>query len=219
MINTVIFDYGNTLCEVGSLAASLPAVFAHPRALEIGQHIEQRIVDLYQPNQVDQPQWEQIWQDAFARHDAPFSRELGIQHLQHFCASGRLYDYTLPVLNALKQRGITTILLSNATGPADVFTQDLQQRGLDKYFDGIIWSSACGYRKPSVQAFDYALNAVGSPCKSAVLMVGDNETADIEGAQRYGVRSVRVCDNLPADSVADFIFTREEFGAALLLLK
>ncbi|WP_461535324.1 hypothetical protein [Spongorhabdus nitratireducens] len=44
MTCTVIFDDGNTLCEVGSLATSLPAVFDHPRAPEIGQYIEQSIV-------------------------------------------------------------------------------------------------------------------------------------------------------------------------------
>ncbi|HFG1885930.1 TPA: hypothetical protein ACGF2I_003518 [Vibrio cholerae] len=55
MYDTVIFDYGNTLCEMGNLSNSLKVVLESKCAEQIGHSIERSIKELYSPNQVEQP--------------------------------------------------------------------------------------------------------------------------------------------------------------------
>ncbi len=79
-------------------------------------------------------------------------------------------------------------LISNAGDDQDV--QQLARRfGIAKYFDFILTSAACSYRKPHRRIFEIALsNWYFLP--SEAVMVGDNLDADVRGAQSVGLFTV-----------------------------
>ena len=88
----------------------------------------------------------------------------------------------------LEADGYRMGLISNAGDDQDV--QQLARRfGIAQYFDFILTSAACSYRKPHRRIFELALsNWYFLP--SEAVMVGDNLDADIRGAQSVGLFAV-----------------------------
>jgi len=128
MVDTIIFDYGNTLCKMGSLTESLKAVLHSKQADDIGYSIERSIKDLYIPTQRDQPNWLDVWESAFSQHNQVFKKSIGMKHLNHFVDSGNLFDYTHPLLNKLYEQGskITRSIASNTLMVGDSEIADIQ---------------------------------------------------------------------------------------------
>ncbi|HSB02806.1 MAG TPA: HAD family hydrolase [Anaerolineales bacterium] len=95
---------------------------------------------------------------------------------------------TLPTLKKLEQDGYRLGLVSNAGDDQDV--QQLVRRfDISQYFDFIVTSAACSYRKPHPRIFELALsNWYFLP--SEAVMVGDNLDADIRGAKSAGLYAV-----------------------------
>ena len=217
MYDTVIFDYGNTLCKMGSLTDSLQDVYDSRNARQIGELIELYIRRLYVPDQISQPDWQGVWRLAFISHGEQFGTELGLRHLERFVSEGRLYPYAVPLLQALQAQGTKLVLLSNVTGNTDIFQRDLESKGLAQYFDRVIWSSEIGYRKPSFQAFQIALNSVGAH-PGLTLMVGDNEVADMQGAKAMGMATMLVSDQHTMSQFADHIVVRSNITDEILRL-
>jgi putative hydrolase of the HAD superfamily len=99
-----------------------------------------------------------------------------------------LENDTLSTLQKLEQDGYRMGLISNAGDDQDV--QQLARRfDIARYFDFILTSAACSYRKPHRRIFELALsNWYFLP--SEAVMVGDNLDADIRGAQSVGLLAV-----------------------------
>jgi putative hydrolase of the HAD superfamily len=95
---------------------------------------------------------------------------------------------TLLTLKKLEADGYRMGLISNAGDDEDV--QQLARRfGISQYFDFILTSAACSYRKPHQRIFEMALsNWYFLP--SEAVMVGDNLDADIRGAQSAGLYAI-----------------------------
>jgi FMN phosphatase YigB (HAD superfamily) len=70
----------------------------------------------------------------------------------------------------------------------------LDAAGLTDLFDVVVSSSVAGASKPDPRIFHYALERVSGRAADAV-MVGDNPTRDIAGAQQAGLRGVWVDRN------------------------
>lgn len=99
-----------------------------------------------------------------------------------------LEEDTLPTLKKLEEDGYRLGLISNAGDDQDV--QQLAHRfGIDQYFDFILTSAACSYRKPHPRIFELALSSWYFLPSEAV-MVGDNLDADIRGAQNVGLYAI-----------------------------
>ena len=96
-----------------------------------------------------------------------------------------LEEDTLPTLQKLEEDGYRMGIISNAGDDQDV--QQLARRfGITRYFDFILTSAACSYRKPHRRIFELALsNWYFLP--SEAVMVGDNLDADVRGAQSVGL--------------------------------
>lgn len=94
----------------------------------------------------------------------------------------------LPTLQKLEMDGYRMGLISNAGDDQDV--QQLARRfGIARYFDFILTSAACSYRKPHRRIFELALsNWYFLPAEA--VMVGDNLDADVRGAQSVGLFTV-----------------------------
>ncbi len=191
MITTIIFDYGNTLVYSASLATSLERLLENPKGKRIGQAIENEIQRLYQRDQVLQPDWRSIWQRCFAEHEMSFSEEIGMAHLREFCRAGITHPQSVPLLQELSDRGFRLGLLSNVTGPASLFQDDLRFRGMAQFFDEVVWSSAIGFRKPGAACFNHILSQLEADPKQT-LMIGDSELADVEGGQSVGLHTARI---------------------------
>jgi YjjG family noncanonical pyrimidine nucleotidase len=61
--------------------------------------------------------------------------------------------------------------------------------GINHFFENIITSQKCNFRKPEKGIFEYALNLTNSKINEA-LMIGDNLNTDILGAKNYGIDSI-----------------------------
>ncbi|QKJ85672.1 pyrimidine 5'-nucleotidase [Paramixta manurensis] len=62
----------------------------------------------------------------------------------------------------------------------------LARTGFLGYFDLLVISEQVGVAKPHPAIFDYALEQMGQPPRSRVLMVGDNPDSDILGGMQAG---------------------------------
>lgn len=99
-----------------------------------------------------------------------------------------LEEDATPTLQKLRVKGYNLGIISNAGDDEDV--QQLARRfGITEYFDFILTSASCSYRKPHPRIFELALSNWYCPPNEAV-MVGDNLDADIRGAQEVGIYGV-----------------------------
>jgi putative hydrolase of the HAD superfamily len=99
-----------------------------------------------------------------------------------------LEEDALPTLKKLEKNGYRMGLISNAGDDQDVH-QLVQRFGISPYFDFILTSAACSYRKPHPRIFELAIaNWYFLP--SETVMVGDNLDADIRGAKSAGLYAV-----------------------------
>lgn len=99
-----------------------------------------------------------------------------------------LEDDTVPTLKKLEQNGYRMGLISNAGDDQDVH-QLIRRFEIASYFDFILTSAACSYRKPHPRIFELAIaNWYFLP--SETVMVGDNLDADIRGAKSAGLYGV-----------------------------
>jgi HAD superfamily hydrolase (TIGR01509 family) len=124
--------------------------------------------------------------DALAQQIAEVHHECLVDASQ---PAGRAAD----VLEAFRDRDITTILISNwdYAPAADAM---LEATGLAHLLDHVVISEAVGLRKPHRRLFEIALEQSG--CKaSEALHVGDLARPDAWGAARLGFRTVWIDKN------------------------
>jgi putative hydrolase of the HAD superfamily len=96
-----------------------------------------------------------------------------------------------PLLNALRQRGIRTGLLSNTHWPRDWHERWLLRDGVLGLLDARVYTSDLEHTKPHPQAFRAVLGQLGVAPKDAVF-VGDRPVDDISGAKALGMRAVLI---------------------------
>ena len=112
---------------------------------------------------------------------------------------------TIPMLEKLHNSGFHIGLISNAGDDRDV-RQQVKNFGIEPYFDFILTSAACGYRKPHPYIFGLALNQWGY-LPDEVAMVGDRLDADMGGAKLLGIYTIwikrRTKNISPAPSLPD----------------
>ena len=96
-----------------------------------------------------------------------------------------------PVLQALKERGLRTGLLSNTHWPRELHERWLADAGLLDLLDVRLYTSGMTHMKPHPEAFRALLDAVGVQPSRAVF-VGDRLRDDVSGAQAVGMRTVHL---------------------------
>lgn len=99
-----------------------------------------------------------------------------------------LEEDALQTLKKLEKDGYRMGLISNAGDDQDVH-QLVRRFEISQYFDFILTSAACSYRKPHPRIFELAIaNWYFLP--SETVMVGDNLDADIRGAKSAGLYAI-----------------------------
>ena len=82
-----------------------------------------------------------------------------------------------------------------ADGLVQSFRNTMEGNGLDHIFTAWIISEAVGTEKPDRIMFERAMESLGltEADKSRVIMVGNNLSRDVLGANRFGIASVHLC--------------------------
>jgi putative hydrolase of the HAD superfamily len=123
--------------------------------------------------------------------DEAAARALGAAFLQPIFAVARPDPQAVPLLEALRGRGIKTAIVSNTPwgSPADAWRAELARHELLDKVDATVFCMDVGWRKPHRAPFDRALSLLDVAPADA-LFVGDDHRWDIVGAQNAGLRPV-----------------------------
>ena len=220
-VQAVLFDLGNTLTVSASLAESMEGIASSQLALELhlsseqlhglGLAVERCITSLYAGNRLQQPDWRGIWQEAARLSSIHLPQEsverLCRAHLAEYLRRCKVQSYSIPLLSGMFHDQIPLALVSNVTGPAEIFEADLSRKGLADFFQVVVWSSVAGVRKPAPEIFQIALDRLGIRAGKQVVMIGDHEQADILGGKQMGLTTVKVANghHKQETSAADYI--------------
>lgn len=98
----------------------------------------------------------------------------------------KVYPETRDVLSALRDAGMTLLVVSNWDSTLPRLLERLE---LSPFFDGVVVSAVVGSSKPSRAIFDEAVRLAGVPHAEA-LHVGDSLVDDYRGAQAAGLQAV-----------------------------
>lgn len=198
MIEVVLFDADDTLWDFhGAMRAALHAMLeelwiTYPgresasltvdRLIEIRNRVAQelsgRVMDLAV---VRLASFERALEEAGIDEEG-LAVELGASYFSHQAHFIRLFDDTLPTLDALADRRLAIVSNGNA---------NVARLGLEDRFEAVIRSVDVGVGKPDPAIVEAALTRMGVSAEQAVL-VGDSEEADVGAARAAGLRSVLV---------------------------
>jgi HAD superfamily hydrolase (TIGR01549 family) len=205
-IRAVLFDLGNTLMHgvepwqpveaqadqalVESLRRdgfALPDGFASQFRQRLSRYYREREQNLFETTYFSVLR-ELLNEQGYGTLQAPLIRS-ALDALYSVTQSNWTLDEdALLTLRVLESGGYRLGLVSNAGDDQDVRTL-ARNFGIDRFFDFILTSAGCSYRKPHPRIFEVALMHWGFPAVETA-MVGDTLEADVLGANRVGMFSI-----------------------------
>ena len=163
-----------------------------------------RLWDRYTKGFIKQEElrWKRVYLSLldFKVANEPLAKQMSQAYLEILPNKKHLFPYTIEILEYLKQKDYKMHLITN--GFESVQFKKIKNAGLQDYFIEVITSEASNSLKPQKEIFEYALkNANASVEKS--IMIGDNESADIQGGINIGmdtifVNHIQVVPTIPA---------------------
>ncbi|EKQ52235.1 MULTISPECIES: HAD family hydrolase [unclassified Clostridium] len=99
----------------------------------------------------------------------------------------RIYDDTILCLKSAIEKGYSNIILSNHVPELEELMKSL---GIRDYFIKVYSSAHVGYEKPNFKIYEKVLFDLNDA--ESITMIGDNYTADIQGAKRAGIEAILV---------------------------
>ncbi len=211
MINTVIFDLDGTLLDtLDDLAASVNhALRTHGMPERPTQDIR-RFLGNGIRNLMLQSTGGELSEEAFNEVFQTFRAH----YVDHCLDATRPYPGIMPLLDALKAKGVRMAIVSNKLQPA---VTELNERFFAGRIEQAVGESATVRRKPNPDAVLAALHNLGSH-KDEAIYVGDSEV-DLATANNAGLRCALVTwgfrdedflRTLPQASAATFIHDPKE---------
>jgi putative hydrolase of the HAD superfamily len=126
-------------------------------------------------------------------------QEAAVRHLDAWTPHITHDPDAVPVLTALRERGLRIGLLSNTHWPRSFHERFLERDGLAGLIDARVYTSELDWVKPHPAAFRAALDAIEVADPTRAVFVGDRPLDDIRGARQAGMRAVwRPNPNVPA---------------------
>jgi putative hydrolase of the HAD superfamily len=152
-----------------------------------------RLWDRYTKGYIKQEElrWKRIYLSLleYKIADEALSREMSVDYLDILPNKKNLFPYTIEILEYLKSKDYTMHLITN--GFQTVQFKKIKNSNIADYFTEVITSEASNSLKPNKEIFEYALNASNAKLETSI-MIGDNESADIQGAINAGMDSIFV---------------------------
>jgi putative hydrolase of the HAD superfamily len=108
------------------------------------------------------------------------------QNAARYAEQIEFIDGATRLLHFLQQKEIPLVVITN--GPADMQRAALQKVDIEKYFKVILVSGELGIRKPETRIFQLACERLQVQPEDC-LMIGDNLSADIQGAKSIGMQT------------------------------
>ena len=98
----------------------------------------------------------------------------------------RVFPNTYEILDYLKPK-YSLYILTN--GFRETQFKKMNNSRLNDYFDRVFTSETIGYNKPHPKIFQWAVSSINAK-KDECIMIGDDQTVDIVGAQKFGMDGV-----------------------------
>jgi putative hydrolase of the HAD superfamily len=152
-----------------------------------------RLWDRYTKGFIKQEElrWKRVYLSLldFKVANEPLAKQMSQAYLEILPNKKHLFPYTIEILEYLKQKEYKMHLITN--GFESVQFKKIQNSGLQDYFIEVITSEASNSLKPQKEIFEYALKNANATVTESI-MIGDNESADIQGGINMGMDTVFV---------------------------
>ena len=163
-----------------------------------------RLWDRYAKGFIKQEElrWKRIYLSLldFKIANEHLSKDMSLEFLQILPTKKKLFPHTIEILNYLKGKDYKMHLITN--GFESVQMQKIKNAEIAHYFTEVITSETSNSLKPNKEIFEFALKTTNATLSESI-MIGDNETADIQGGINIGMDTVfvnhlNVAPTLPA---------------------
>lgn len=121
--------------------------------------------------------------------DEALAKNMSHDYLDILPNKKNLFPYTIEILKYLQHKEYKMHLITN--GFESVQFKKIKNSNLSDYFIEVITSEASNSLKPNKEIFEYALKSANAKVETSIMM-GDNESADIQGAINVGMDCVFV---------------------------
>jgi len=118
--------------------------------------------------------------------DKILSMKIGEDYLELSVLNKRVFPNTYEILDYLKPKYPLYILTN---GFRETQFKKMHNCQLDGYFKHVFTSETIGYNKPHLKIFQWAISSINAK-KEDCIMIGDDQSVDIVGAQNYGIDGV-----------------------------
>jgi HAD superfamily hydrolase (TIGR01509 family) len=202
VLEAVLFDWGHTLMDwlwseelvEAGVRAGLEAVGAPDERAAVvtaRYRAEVKLSDWEVPEEVEyEPLVRTMLAESGVDVDDDALRRYLIAEHAAWAPARKPASMSVALVDALRERGLKTAIVSNAMDPAWILVRDLEEQGLAQRMDAVVFSSDVGVRKPRPEIFERALDELGVAAERA-LFVGDRLDADVRGARELGMRTVQ----------------------------
>jgi putative hydrolase of the HAD superfamily len=163
-----------------------------------------RLWDRYAKGFIKQEElrWKRIYLSLldFKIANEQLSKDMSLEFLQILPTKKKLFPHTIEILNYLKEKDYKMHLITN--GFESVQMQKIKNADIAHFFTEVITSETSNSLKPNIEIFEFALKSSNATLSESI-MIGDNETADIQGGINIGMDTVfvnhlNVAPTLPA---------------------
>lgn len=163
-----------------------------------------RLWDRYAKGFIKQEElrWKRIYLSLldFKIANEQLSKDMSLEFLQILPTKKKLFPHTIEILNYLKEKDYKMHLITN--GFESVQMQKIKNADIAHYFTEVVTSETSNSLKPNKEIFAFALKSSNASLSESI-MIGDNETADIQGGINIGMDTVfvnhlKVAPTLPA---------------------
>lgn len=152
-----------------------------------------RLWDRYTKGFIKQEElrWKRVYLSLldFKVANEKLAKEMSQTYLEILPNKTHLFPYTIEILDYLKQKEYKMHLITN--GFESVQFKKIKNSGIADYFIEVITSEASNSLKPHKDIFEYALRNTNAMVAESI-MIGDNESADIQGGINIGMDTIFV---------------------------
>lgn len=139
----------------------------------------------------DELRWKRIYLSLldFKIGNEKLARDMSVDFLEILPTKKKLFPYTIEILTYLKNKNYKMHLITN--GFESVQFKKINNANIAHFFNEVVTSEASNSLKPQKEIFEYALKNANAQLDQSI-MIGDNESADIQGGINAGMDTIFV---------------------------